>query len=130
MRLAELIGEHRPAFEYDWRTRFQLPLSSIGDLEQPTGRAMGWGEAVRLAKILSTDPSSQVFVALAGWRHALSREAAVMLDLFDLTHRANSQKKPSPHPGRPFDLKGDRRRTKATAPRDVVRAALRAAGHG
>lgn len=90
-----LTEEHRAAFDYDWRTRFHLPASVIGTDE------MSWGETLRLTKILRSDPASAVAAAIEGWTHATSREALVLMDLFDLEHRVNSKRPPAPHPGRP-----------------------------
>ncbi len=119
-----MIDEHRAAFEYDWRTRFHLPLEAIG------GRRMSWGEALRLAQVLRTDPSSQVGAALEGWDFAISREAAALLDLFDLEH-AKAVKKPNPHPGRPWKTRGSSRRRGDAAgrSREEVRRILNAHGH-
>lgn len=119
-----MIDAHRGAFEYDWRARFGLPLTSVG-------RSMAWGEAIRLTKILAGDPSSQVAASIAGWTHAASRESLVLMDLFDLTHAANSDKKhrPKPYP-RPWPAKG-RTKTKpaASLTQAEIIAALRFAGH-
>ena len=52
-----MIEEHPGEWEYDWRTRFRLPLSRVG------GRRMSWGEAFRLALILVSDPSTRVGAA-------------------------------------------------------------------
>lgn len=89
------MDKNRGAFEYDWRNRFGLALSSLPD-------GMDWGEAWRLTFILAHDPSSQVAAAVAGWKHPVTRDDMVLRDLFDLTHRANSKRKPKPYP-RPWD---------------------------
>lgn len=70
--LARLIDAHKGAFEYDWRTRFRLPLRVVGTSE------MTWGEALRQTQILCNDPSSQVFAAQAGWEFPVSREWIVL----------------------------------------------------
>ena len=54
--LVDLFEEHRSAFEYDWRTRFHLPLSSVGG-------SMTYGEAWRLFSVLAADPSSHAAAA-------------------------------------------------------------------
>lgn len=51
--------------------------------------------------MFSRDPATWTFAAVAEWEHPLSREALVLLDLFDLEHHVNSKKKPKPHPMRP-----------------------------
>ena len=58
---------------------------------------MRWGEAVRLTRQLATDPSSHVGAALAGWEHPVSREALVLMDLFDLQHRSKAKQTPDPY---------------------------------
>lgn len=62
---------------------------------------MPWPEAVDLARVIHADPSSATAAAALGWDYPLSREALVLLDLFDLQHAANASKKPKPHPMRP-----------------------------
>lgn len=86
---------HRGAFEYDWRTRFREPLSSVPE-------CIGWGEAWRLFVELMGDPSSHVAASVAGWQYPLSREGIALLDLFDMTGRASWGKKHKAHP-RPWD---------------------------
>lgn len=101
--LLDLIDTHRGAFEYDFRTRFREPLTIITE-------SMGWGEALRLARILLADPSSAVAAAREGWKYPISREALIAMDLFDLTVMAHSDPKkgrPKQHTGRPFEI--DRR---------------------
>lgn len=95
--LVDLIDERRQAFIYDWHARFGQPVSAIGSA------AMPWDEAVALAQVLHVDPSSALSAAALGWDYPLSREALVLLDLFDLEHMANSssKKRPKPHPMRP-----------------------------
>lgn len=85
---------HQAAFEYDWRSRFQLPLDAVPEL-------MPWGEALRLAGLLRRDPSSWVAAAIEGWEYPVSREVTAILDLFDLEH-AKANKKAKPHGGRPW----------------------------
>lgn len=86
---------------------------------------MDWGEAWRLTRVLMTDPSSRVMVALAGWDFPLSREGAVLADLYDLTLRVNSKKPPFPYP-RPW---GNARFGRTQQSQETVRANLRAIGH-
>lgn len=62
---------------------------------------MGWGEAYRCFEVLARDPSSWVSAGLNGWQYPASRDALVLLDLFDLTARA-SFKKPKAY-ARPWD---------------------------
>lgn len=64
---------------------------------------MEWGEAIRLISLLRRDPTSWVASELEGWDHPISREALILMDLFDLDHKVAAGKKtPKPHPGRPW----------------------------
>lgn len=116
--LVGLIRDHRGALEYDWRTRFGLPLKAIGT------EAMSITEAARLAGQLAADPDSATAASVIGWDHSLSREGIVLVDLFDLIRAYLSEGRVDPHWMRP------------TAPRvvreinhDAVAAALRLTGH-
>lgn len=120
--LAELIDAQRGPLEYDWRSRFHLPLSVIGD-------AMTWGEAVRLVRVLRSDPSSALSAAVEGWDYGMTRESLLLLDLFDLEHAKAGVKNPKPHwmrPGKPQDRtlkRGDRAGRSNTAVLALVRPA-------
>lgn len=117
--LAGLMDEHRGAFEYDWRTRFRLPLSAVG-------RSMPWGEAWRLTQILAGDSSSLVASTLAGWPHPFSQTDRILADLFDLQHRSKARKRPDPYP-RPW-AEGNRKRLgRSSLPPMTAREALRRA---
>lgn len=59
---------------------------------------MTYAEAWRLLGLLARDPSSHVCAAVARWDHPTSREAIVLMDLYDLQHRSKSKKKPKPYP--------------------------------
>lgn len=94
---------------------------------------MTWGEAVRLTRTLRTDPSSSIAAAIEGWTHTTSREALVLMDLFDLEHTINSKRTPEPHPGRPNPPKradrGERIGNPGTRTREEVLAHFRSLGH-
>lgn len=125
LALLELIEEHRGAFEYDWRTRFQLPLSSLPE-------AMGWDEALRMTLILRRDTTSQIAVAIEGWQHPISRDALAILDLYDATVAVNTdpKKRPKPHAGRPFEVETrQKNRMGKAAPVEAVAAILNRHGH-
>jgi hypothetical protein len=64
---------------------------------------MGYGEAYRLTTLLIADPSTRVGAALSSWSHPASREALVLMDLYDLQHQSKSKRKPKPYP-RPWAL--------------------------
>lgn len=105
-RLLGLIARHRGAIEYDWRTRFGIPLTEIG-------RSMTITEAGRLVKVIAADPSSALASAGAGWDYAIDRETLVLADLYDLMHQVHAdpkKPKPKPHPMRPFKTNQDQRR--------------------
>jgi hypothetical protein len=122
-----LIDAHRGAFEYDWRTRFHLPLSVVGE-------SMAWGEALRHVNTLTLDPSSAVAAAVAGWDYPISREAIVQADLFDLQHQiawaqgGGKGPKPKPYP-RPWHQEKRRAKPDSSLTQDEIIAALRSAGH-
>lgn len=59
---------------------------------------MPWGEAIRLAEQLITDPSSHVAAAVSDLEHPVSREVVVLMDLFDLQHRSKTTRRPQPYP--------------------------------
>lgn len=123
--LLDLIEEHRDALAYDWRTRFHLPLSAIPD-------EMAWDEALSLLRVLRSDPSSQFAAAVEGWSHPLSREAAVLMDVWDLEYAKSGSKKRESYP-RPFKTKGSRESERvgntSGMDRDAVVAHLRRLGH-
>lgn len=123
--LLDLIEEHRPALEYDFRARFHLGLECV-----PSD--VGWGEALRLVRILRADPSSALAASFEGWDHPISREALILMDLFDLDMAVNAgKKKPKPHPGRPWKQKGDVQRygNAGGRTREQVVAILNGMGH-
>lgn len=97
LTLLDLFEEHRSAFAYDWRTRFGMALSDVGD-------GMDWGEAWDLTQILAGDPTSRVASAINGWPHPWTWDAMVLADLYDRFVEANSKRKPKSYP-RPWDEK-------------------------
>lgn len=121
IRFLDLIGEHRAAFEYDWRNRFPgVPGGLAGVPEH-----MPWDEAVRVARVLAKDPGSAVGAALAGMDYPTSVEALGVLDLYDLTVRLHTDKQSQfkPHPLRP-KVKRAPERVPSLIGRDRARAAL------
>lgn len=62
---------------------------------------MGWDEAIRLLGLLRKDPGSWLTASVEGWDYPLSREDAVLRDLWDLTLRLATNKSNKPYP-RPF----------------------------
>jgi hypothetical protein len=116
--LCGLIAHHRGALEYDWRTRFGLPLAAIGT------EAMTITEAARLASQLVNDPGSATAASVIGWNHPLDWSGIVLADLFDLVHRALSEGTVEPHWVRPAAPRPVR-----VIDQDAVDAALRLTGH-
>ena len=98
--LLDLFTEHRGAFEYDWRTRFRVPLTEVGE-------SMTWGEAWRLFELLAIDGSSQIGAAMSGWTQPATRTDLTLRDLYDLQHRSKAKRKPEQYP-RPWDKKTSR----------------------
>lgn len=59
---------------------------------------MSLAEAARLTVILRADPSSAMTAAVEGWTHPVSREAAVLMDLWDLEHAKAGPKRRAEYP--------------------------------
>lgn len=95
------------ALRYDFRTRFHIALDAVPD-------EMGWDEARDLVQVLTTDPSTALAAALAGWSHPMSREALILADLFDVQHMSKAKKRPAPYP-RPWATDGATKTRKGNA---------------
>lgn len=121
--LLDLIEEHRGAVEYDFRARFHLSADSIG-------REVGWGEAVRLVRILRADPGSMIAAAIEGWEYPFPRDIAAAADLYDLQFAKTGAKNRTPYP-RPWKQKGDVRKFGSTGGRTRAQVVeiLNAHGH-
>lgn len=59
---------------------------------------MTWGEALRMVQTLRADPSSALAAACEGWDHPVSREVAVLMDLWDLEAAKSGAKRPPKYP--------------------------------
>lgn len=121
LTLLSVIDDHRGALEYDWRSRFNLPLTSVPS-------EVGWDEAWRLYTRLSADPSSHISAAQNDFDYPFSREAMILADFFDLTYAINAPEKgprPKPYP-RPWpDADKEKKRLgKTSLPSETVRALL------
>lgn len=106
---------------YDFLTRFSREVEG-----------MEWGRAAGLMGILRSDPSSAIAATLEGWDHPISREALVLMDLFDLDHMvAVGGKKVEPHSGRPWKQENAKRRgrVRGMTP-EQTRETLRRAARG
>lgn len=117
--LLDLIEEHTEEFEYEWRARFNRPLTDLFN------GGMSWREAWSLTQVLARDPSSWLCAVLNEWEYPLSRGEMATMDLYDLQHRAKSKRKPKPYP-RPFPDKAKTRFGKTDLPPDEVRSILAA----
>ena len=122
LTLLRLAQEHRPALEYDWRTRFGCAFAP--------GDTMTWGESVRLTQVLLGDPTAQVATSVAGWAYPASREALTLADLYDVTVRANSKRhaKVSAYP-RPWDKPKAATWGRTRLSQRVINAAMALRGH-
>lgn len=91
---------------------------------------MGWGEALRLVRLLRSDPSSQIATAIEEWEYPLSREAAILADMWDLSYAKAGAKKRERYP-RPFKTAGKVQKwgDAAGRSRDEIVAILAAHGH-
>lgn len=89
--LLGVLREFRGAVEYEFRARFGVGLNVIG-------RDMSLAEAARLVAVIRSDPSSALAAAIEGWEHPVSREAAVLMDLWDLEAAKSGAKKPPTYP--------------------------------
>lgn len=80
-------------------------------------------------QVLTTDPSSHLAAAIAGWVHPVSREWLVLADLYDLTRKAAATRrtKDQRYP-RPWEAPRRTRMGRATRPQREIRAALAARG--
>lgn len=97
---------------------------------------MSWGEALRHTHTLAGDLSSHVGAALSGLKYPVTREAVVLMDLYDLEHHIAwaeaGGKGSAPRPyERPWHTETGPRKTKpdASLTQAEIVAALRAAGH-
>lgn len=94
------------------------------------GREIGWGEALRLIRIIRADPSSMLAAAVEDWEYPLSRTEAILADMWDLSYAKAGAKKRERYP-RPFKTKDNMQRWGKTdgRSRDEIVAILRAHGH-
>lgn len=107
--LLDLIEEHRGAVDYDFRARFHLSASVMGD-------SMGWGEAARLVKILRADPSSMIAAALEGWKYPVSRGDLILMGMWEQDRQiASGGKDKTRHPLLPFATDSKTRERKGNA---------------
>ena len=101
LAVVELTEDHRAAFIYDFRQRFDLGLSDLGN-------KVPWHEVVYLVAVLLRDPSSWLQTSVNKWHHPISYEWAVQVATYDLLAQVNSKRKPKPFP-RPWDVKRNNR---------------------
>lgn len=77
-------------------------------------------------RVIRADPSSALAAAVEGWDHPVSREAAVLMDLWDLTAAATGTRRP-PRYERPWKaaLETERHGNAAGRTPEEVKALLR-----
>lgn len=90
-----VLRDHRGAVEYDISTRFpnRCPLGL-----RSVGVTITLMEMARLLQIVRADPSSALAAAVEGWDHPVSREAAILMDLWDLEAAKSGIKQPPTYP--------------------------------
>lgn len=88
---------------------------------------MPWGEAVRLAKVLSEDSTSHIAAAIHEWDHPWSHEWQAVVELFDAFREVHFVR-PKPYP-RPWPDPNARRRGRTDKSRAEVISILNAHGH-
>lgn len=123
-QLLDLIEEHRGAIEYDFRSRFHVGAHEIGN-------DIGWGEALRLIRILRSDPSTMLAASVEQWEYPLSRTDAILADMWDLSYAKAGAKKRERYP-RPFKQKAGKSQKWGDAAgrsREQIVEILRAHGH-
>ncbi len=86
---------------------------------------MSYGEAFRITQHLALDPSSAVCASLNDWAYPLSRDALVLMDIFDLQHLSKSKRKP-PAYTRPWPEREKRTFARTALARDELMAILNA----
>lgn len=67
---------------------------------------MPWGEAIRLTRVITLDPSSALSMSLNEWDRPTSREALVLMDVYDVLDATRAGRKAKRYP-RPW---GDKAR--------------------
>jgi hypothetical protein len=72
-----------------------------------------------LVQMLRLDPTSRMYASIAGWNHPVTREAMVLMDLYDLQHASKSKRRPKPYP-RPWPLASKKLGGKKTVRRSVT----------
>lgn len=120
LEVLQILGDYKPEFIYDFRTRFGLGLNDLGT-------TVPWDEVIALVTVLLRDPSSWLQAAKAKWTHPVNYEWAVQVATYDLLAQVNSKRKPKPFP-RPWGDPDSRRVGKQT--RRDARAILRQAKDG
>jgi hypothetical protein len=95
LELYGLIEKYPVELTRDFREKFHLSLSEVG-------KSVRFDEAYRLILTLHSDPESWLQASVAGWEHPVSRDFAVLADLYDLQHASKSKRRPKPYP-RPWE---------------------------
>lgn len=91
----ELIEDHKSAFAYDFRNRFQISYKEIG-------KTIAFDEALHLVMILMQDPTAWLSASMRKWQYPASYEFIALAATYDIHAAVNSKNKPKPFP-RPWD---------------------------
>jgi hypothetical protein len=86
-----LLEDHKPAFVYEFRARFNLGLRDLGV-------SVPWDEVVYLVAVLLRDPTSWLQTSVNQWDHPISYDWAVQVATYDMLAQVNSKRKPKPYP--------------------------------
>jgi hypothetical protein len=120
LAVLEILEDYKPAFTYDFRARFGLGLSDLGD-------KVPWDEVVSLVSVLLSDPTSWLQSAKHKWDHPISYEWTIAAATYDLLATVNSKRKPKPWP-RPWTKANQKQGVRKI--RTDARAILRRAKDG
>jgi hypothetical protein len=91
--LLAFVAEHERALTYDFRHRFQMPLSDIGS-------RIPFGEAIFLVEGLMREPSSHLAMTLRGWEWAAGFDDVALITLAEWYTNAHRDTKAAPDPFR------------------------------
>jgi hypothetical protein len=90
-RLRKLAKTYPVEVAADLRQFFGVSIDSLG-------RTTKWSEAQLLFAALIKMSESRLHAKLANWEYPVSREWALLRDIFDLQAAAQSKKRPKPYP--------------------------------
>ena len=91
LAVLQILEDYKHAFTYDFRSRFGLGLSDLGD-------TVPWSEVISLVAILMSDPTSWLQAAKHKWSHPITYEWTLAAATYDLLATVNSKRKPKAWP--------------------------------